>query len=85
MSNEKSAKKDWESFFVQCDQAGVPDDFMEDRDSEPPQERDELWDPADYDDEPRSHGNFGLDPQQQSAADAAKQREKESNDHDKKI
>jgi hypothetical protein len=28
---------------------------------------DGLWHAEDYDDEPRSHGNFGLDPQQQEA------------------
>jgi hypothetical protein len=32
---------------------------------------DGLWHSEDYDDEPRSHGNFGLDVQQQEAAAAA--------------
>ena len=40
------------------------------------QRKDDLWNPADYDDEPRSNGNFGLDPQQQEAADRARRGEK---------
>jgi hypothetical protein len=39
--------------------------------------KDDLWRPEDYDDEPRSEGNFGLSVQQQEAALAAKQRGKE--------
>jgi hypothetical protein len=37
----------------------------------------EDWEP-DYDDEPRSNGNFGLDPQQQEAAEAAKQQKEKA-------
>jgi hypothetical protein len=36
---------------------------------------DGLWHPGDYDDEPRSNGNFGLDVQQQEAKKAAEERE----------
>lgn len=38
---------------------------------------DDHWNPTDYDDEPRSNGNFGLDPQQQEAADRARRGEKD--------
>lgn len=37
-----SEKPDWKEIFRALDEAGVPDDFLEGRDREPPQERD-LW------------------------------------------
>jgi hypothetical protein len=46
------------------------------KDMTPPQ--DDLWRPEDYDDEPRSSGNFGLDPFQQKCKEAAEKRELES-------
>jgi hypothetical protein len=46
------------------------------KDMTPPQ--DDLWRSEDYDDEPRSNGNFGLDPFQQECKEAAAKRELES-------
>jgi hypothetical protein len=46
------------------------------KDMTPPQ--DDLWRPEDYDDEPRSSGNFGLDPFQQKCKEATEKRELES-------
>jgi hypothetical protein len=46
------------------------------KDMTPPQ--DDLWRPEDYDDEPRTNGNFGLDPFQQKCKEAAEKRELES-------
>ncbi len=40
--------------------------------------KDDLWRPEDYDDEPRSNGNFGLDPFQLVCKTAAEKRERES-------
>ena len=37
--------------------------------------KDDLWRPGDYDDEPRSNGNFGLNVQQQEANKATKKSE----------
>jgi antitoxin VapB len=34
---------DWEAIFTALDAAGVPDDFLADRDKAPPQERPSLW------------------------------------------
>ncbi len=45
-------------------------------DMAPPQ--DDLWRSEDYDDEPRSNGNFGLDLFQQECKEAAEKRERES-------
>ncbi|WP_353067731.1 hypothetical protein RBB77_23260 (plasmid) [Tunturibacter psychrotolerans] len=38
----------------------------------------DLWQPKDYDDEPRTNGNFGLDPFQLECKAAAEKRERES-------
>lgn len=90
--NGRPKKPDWDEVFEALDKAPLPEDFLSDadRDRSLPQERDlfgdddpspdrgdDLWNPADYDDEPRSNGNFGLDPQQQEAADAERQRKKD--------
>lgn len=32
----------WESFFALADKTGVPEDFMSDRDDQPPQKREPL-------------------------------------------
>jgi hypothetical protein len=40
--------------------------------------KDDLWRPEDYDDEPRTNGNFGLDPFQQKCKEAAEKRELQS-------
>ena len=52
MPHEKSKKKSWESFFEQCDKAGVPDNFMENRDRRVPQDRGDSLIFADDDSEP---------------------------------
>jgi antitoxin VapB len=36
------APGDWETIFAALDAAGVPDDFLADRDAEPPQVRESL-------------------------------------------
>jgi len=38
----RPARKTWESFIELVEQSEVPDDFMADRDNEPPQERDAI-------------------------------------------
>jgi hypothetical protein len=43
----------------------------------PRKKDDGLWHPEDYDDEPRSHGNFGLSVQQQEAKKAEEEHEKQ--------
>ena len=40
--SESPAKKTWKEIFAALDAAQFPDDFLEDRDQRPPQERDEL-------------------------------------------
>jgi antitoxin VapB len=40
--SESPAKKSWKEIFAALDAAQFPDDFMEDRDQGPPQERDDL-------------------------------------------
>jgi hypothetical protein len=73
-------KKNLDEVFEALDKAGMSEvDLLADRDRSLPQERnllDDDWNPADYDDEPRSGGNFGLDVQQQEAAESARRGEK---------
>ena len=38
----ESPVKTWKEIFKALDEAGFPEDFMEDRDREPPQKRDDL-------------------------------------------
>jgi antitoxin VapB len=38
--SESPAQKTWKEIFAALDAAGVPDDFLADRDTRPPQERD---------------------------------------------
>jgi antitoxin VapB len=38
--SESPAKKSWKEIFAALDAAGVPDDFLADRDTRPPQKRD---------------------------------------------
>ncbi|HVJ06460.1 MAG TPA: hypothetical protein VM578_12370 [Candidatus Saccharimonadales bacterium] len=73
-SDGKPKKPDWDEVFEALDKAPLPEDFLSDadRDRSLPQECNLFGDdrdPADYDDEPRSNGNLGLDPQQKEAAE----------------
>jgi antitoxin VapB len=38
----ESPAKTWREIFAALDEAGVPDDFLTDRDTRPPQKRDDL-------------------------------------------
>lgn len=38
----ESPVKTWKEIFKALDEAGFPDDFLDDRDQEPPQKRDDL-------------------------------------------
>lgn len=64
--------EDWNSTFDQLDDAGLPDDVMEDRDKEPPQAR-EDWEPE-YDDEPRTSDKSALDLFRESCEAADRER-----------